>query len=123
MPLEILLSGGRFDAARLEREPHIHDDPHAFSTWSYETEQPLSLEALREVAARLPVSIYRCKGVVRSAEAPDRRAVLQVVGKRVDIWLEDAWGNCPPRTRIVAIGADRALGDATLRETFDHCLR
>ncbi|MGH8648303.1 MAG: CobW family GTP-binding protein, partial [Burkholderiales bacterium] len=79
VPLEILLSVGRFDPARLDLHPHAHDEhacrdphcrdqhndhPHAFSTWSYETDQPLSLEALREVAARLPVNIYRCKGVV-----------------------------------------------------------
>jgi G3E family GTPase len=136
VPLEILLSVGRFDAAQLEPESHDHDEhvcrdphcrhqhedrPHAFSTWSYETEQPLSLEALREVASRLPVNIYRCKGVVHSAEAPHRRAVLQVVGKRVDISLEDDWSSCAPRTRIVAIGAHRTLDDATLRESFDRC--
>ena len=122
VPLEILLSVGRFDAAQLEQAPHL-DHAHSFSTWSYETEQPLSLEALREVASRLPVNIYRCKGVVHSAEAPHRRAVLQVVGKRVDISLEDGWGDRSPRTRIVAIGAHRALDDATLRERFDHCRR
>lgn len=127
VPLEILLSVGRFDAAQLALPPHDHDEhqhtdhPHAFSTWSYETEQPLSLEALREVASRLPVHIYRCKGVVHSAEAPHRRAVLQVVGKRVDISLEDAWGGRPPRTRIVVIGAHRTLDSETLRERFDRC--
>ncbi|MGH8675529.1 MAG: CobW family GTP-binding protein, partial [Burkholderiales bacterium] len=136
VPLEILLSCGRFDAAQLDLEPHDHDEracrdpncqhqpndhPHAFSTWSYETEQPLSLEALRESASRLPANVYRCKGVVRSAEAPLRRAVLQVVGKRVDISLEDAWGDQRPRTRIVAIGAHRTLDAETLREQFDRC--
>ena len=33
-----------------------------------------------------------------------RRAVLQVVGRRVDISLEDEWEERTPRTRIVAIG-------------------
>ena len=106
----------------MEREPHDHDDHgQAFSTWSYETEQPLSLEALRESASRLPVNVYRCKGIVHSAEAPHRRAVLQVVGKRVDISLEDAWGDRRPRTRIVAIGAHRTLETDALRERFDRC--
>ena len=153
VPLEILLSCGRFDAAQLDPSPHPsplggervaegrvrgehHDadncqDSHchqhrndharAFSTWSYETDQPLSLEALREVAARLPVNIYRCKGVIRGAEAPERRAILQVVGKRVDISLENEWGDRPPRTRIVAIGAHGTVDGESLRERFDHC--
>lgn len=136
VPLEILLSGGRFDGTRLERDPDDHDhqscqDPHcrhhhndhaqAFSTWSYETDQPLSLEALREAASRLPVSIYRCKGVVHSADAPDRRAVLQVVGKRVDITLDNGWGQRPQRTRIVAIGAHGTMDGQELRETFNSC--
>ena len=136
VPLDIVLSCGRFDAAQLElaspdhdehacHEPdcrhHESDHSNAFSTWSYETEQPLSLEALRRVAARLPVSVYRCKGVVHCAEAPERRAVLQVVGKRVDISLEDEWGDRPPRTRIVAIGARGGLDGQALREGFDRC--
>jgi G3E family GTPase len=106
VPLEILLSAGRFDATPLETETYKHDghechDPHcghhggeqkistednkvnkgvvvagspftslpsvpiqnhsrAFSTWSYETNEPLSLEALREVARKPPANIYRC---------------------------------------------------------------
>ena len=67
------------------------------------------------------MNIYRCKGVVHSADAPHRRAVLQVVGKRVDISLEDAWGDRTPRTRIVALGAHLTLDHAALREKFDRC--
>ena len=139
VPLEILLASGRFDAARLESGPPDHDtrachDPHcddhhphhdhaqAFSTWSYQTERPLSLEALRDVASRLPSNIYRCKGVVHSAHAPERRAVLQVVGKRVDLALENEWGDRTPRTQIVAIGAHGTLDRQGLREKFDGCV-
>src|SRR5262249_22707860 len=99
-----------------------HDHTQAFSTWSYETDEPLSLEALRKVAARLPVNIYRCKGVIHSAELPERRAVLQVVGKRVDISLENEWGDCAPRTQIVAIGAHGTLDGEALREKFHCCV-
>ena len=140
VPLEILLSGGRFDAARHEPEPHGHDerggpdchDPHceqhqpdharAFSTWSYETGEPLSLAALREAVSRLPVNIYRCKGVIHSADSPARRAILQVVGKRVDLTLENEWGGRTPRTQIVAIGAHGTMDAAALREKFDGCV-
>ena len=120
VPLEILLSVGRFDAA-----PSVHhheDHTNTFSTWSYETDQPLALEALREAASRLPVSIYRCKGVIQSTDAPERRAVLQVVGKRVDISMQEGWGQRAPRTKIVAIGAAGSIDTRRLEETFAACI-
>ena len=68
VPLEILLSVGRFDAARLDAPPpsaefghppdcddalcrhhhhgHRTDHSQVFRTWSYETEAPLSMKAL-----------------------------------------------------------------------------
>ena len=72
-------------------------------------------------ATRTAASIYRCKGVIHSAEEPARRTVLQVVGKRVDLSLENEWAGRTPRTQIVAIGARGSLDDAVLRETFDRC--
>jgi G3E family GTPase len=133
VPLEILLSVGRFDPARPDAnalpeedcctDPNCHHDhAKAFSTWSYETDQPLSLEALRETASKLPANIYRTKGVIYTADAPERRMVLQVVGKRVDISMEDAWGERPPRTQVVAIGAPGAIDKEALRARFEQCL-
>ncbi len=140
VPLEILLSVGRFDPSRLDGTPlndhsnhsldcddpacghHLHDHRHdhsqAFGTWSYETDQPLSLEALRETARKLPATIYRAKGVIYSSDAPTRRAVLQVVGKRVDLSLQDEWGGRAPRTQIVVIGAAGGIDGANLRDQF-----
>src|SRR5271169_6074288 len=108
VPYEILLGVGRFDPARAGLDSHAvgpsctdptcHDDHHGhdhskvFSTWSYETDLPLALEALRETMRKLPGTVYRAKGVVYSADTPQRRAVLQVVGRRVDISLQDEWG-------------------------------
>ena len=138
VPLPVLLSVGRFDPARLDAvehleegrctNPYCHDERHdhdhskAFSTWSYESDRPLSLEALREAASKLPANIYRAKGVIYTADAPERRAVLQIVGRRVDISLEEGWGKRPPRTRIVAIGAPGAIDKEALRTRFEQCL-
>ena len=111
------------DESRLRpaRSGDPHDHSQVFRTWSYETDEPLSLEALRESARKLPASVYRCKGVVHTAEEPDRRAILQVVGKRVDIAVEDDWDGRERRTRIVAIGAHDGVDGAALREAFDGC--
>jgi len=61
----------------------------------------------------------------RRADAP---AVLQVVGKRVDISIENAWGDESPSTRIVAIGAAggfdaKALEDVLHRGLTDEGAR
>jgi G3E family GTPase len=137
VPLDILLSVGRSGSPQLElttddhKEPACqdmhcqhrhHDHTRAFSTWSYETDQPLSLEALRDTASRLPMNVYRCKGVIYGVEAPERRVVLQVVGKRVDLVLDNEWGDRLPRTQVVAIGAHGALIGEALRQQFDRCV-
>jgi G3E family GTPase len=139
VPLPVLLSVGRYDPIQAElnrrnlehldcRNPHCHDEPHrhdhssVFSTWCYETDRPLALDAMREAAAKLPANIYRAKGVIYTGDAPDRRAVLQVVGRRVDISLADEWGERTPRTQIVAIGAPGAMDGEALRATFEPCV-
>jgi G3E family GTPase len=117
VPYEVLLGVGRFDPARASlnshaveqscTDPTCHDDRHGhdhsqvFSTWSYETNRPLSLEALRETVRKLPGTVYRAKGMVYTTDAPQRRAVLQVVGRRMDISLQDEWGTGrhAPRSR------------------------
>jgi G3E family GTPase len=101
---------------------HEHDHSKVFSTWSYETDQPLALEALRETVRKLPGTVYRAKGVVYTTDAPQRRAVLQVVGRRVDISIHEEWGQRAPRTQIVAIGAAGSIDANLLKKTFASCI-
>jgi G3E family GTPase len=139
VPLEILLSVGRFDPTRTDLhlralehadcadascrgEHHDHDHSTNFSTWSYETSRPLSLEALREAARKLPGNIYRAKGVVYTSDAPNRRAVLQVVGRRVDISIQEEWDLRVPRTQIVVIGAARSIDTRLMEGIFTSCI-
>ncbi len=154
VPLEILLSVGRFDPAQIDFDQNAHDDHHcvvsacthehhpstpqrakdtpslrtsdhsqAFSTWSYESDRPFSLKALKEmIRKKLPETVYRCKGVIYVVNEPERRAVLQVVGRRADVTLLDKWNGRPPRTRIVAIGTPRSIDAEALKEQFDTCL-
>jgi G3E family GTPase len=138
VPYEILLGVGRFDPARAGlnshteehgctesnclHDHHVQDHSNVFSTWSYETDKPLSLEALRETTRRLPGSVYRAKGVVYTTDAPQQRAVLQVVGRRVDISIQEEWGERVPRTQIVAIGAAGGIDASLLERTFASCI-
>jgi G3E family GTPase len=143
VPNEILLGVGRFDPTRAELDSHAaeqdcadpscHDEHRGhnhngqnhskvFSTWSYETDQPLSLETLRETMRKLPGSVYRAKGVIYNSDAPQRRAVLQVVGRRVDISLQEEWGGRAPRTQVVAIGAAGSIDASLMERTFASCI-
>jgi G3E family GTPase len=123
VPLEVLLSVGRFDPERLEEnQHHVHGNTNSFSTWSYENDQPLLLESLRETTRNLPATVYRAKGVIYSADAPTRRAVLQVVGKRVEISLHDEWDERAPRTQIVVIGAAGGIDEKFLHDQFQKAL-
>jgi G3E family GTPase len=134
VPLEILLAVGRFRAVNVavqrkradggSGEPHHGHDgsDRMFETWSYESDRPVSLEALRKMVQKeLPVSVYRCKGIVFAADTPDKRLALQVVGRRTEISELDEWGERTPRTQVVAIGSSINVED--LKNKFDACLK
>ena len=128
VPLEILLAVGRFDPAHVmsQHEDDAYHHGHEtlgsmFQTWSFESDRPFSLDALREMVRReLPASIYRCKGILYTAEHPDQRLALQIVGRRTEISQLDEWGERAPRSQIVAIGA--SIEAQELRHKFDACL-
>lgn len=138
VPLEILLSVGRFDGtqtgfsgATSTQEPmhdvearggpgrHDHGEP--FSSWSYESTEPVSLDALREAIAKLPGTIYRVKGVLYTVEQPENRVVLQVVGRRVNVSTEGTWEGRERRTQIVAIGEPNGVDRTMLQEVVTAC--
>jgi len=131
VPLEILLAVGRFDAANVDvtRDEADRGEQHhehgavvrMFDTWSYESDRPFSLDALRQMVRReLPASIYRCKGIIYAAEFPRIRLTLQAVGRRTEISELDEWGSRTPRTRIVAIGT--SINARELSRKFDACV-
>jgi G3E family GTPase len=133
VPLEILLAIGRFNPAHTvsehaENDNNSHEHHHAhgaasetFNTWSYETDRPFSIEALREMVRKeLPASIYRCKGIIFTNEFPEKRFALQAVGRRVEIMELGEWGERMPQNRVVAIGS--SFDARELSRKFDACL-
>ena len=132
VPLEILLAVGRFNPEIMvsnyngknseKHKHHGHDRlGEMFQTWSYESDKPLSLEALKEFVRReLPASIYRCKGIVFADSNPRKRHTIQVVGRRSEIRELDEWGKRIPRTKIVAIGS--SFDKEELKRKFDECV-
>jgi G3E family GTPase len=124
-PYEILLSVGRFDASfgeDVSRDvPTQHSQTSGFGTWHYTSGDPLSLIALRDAIKRLPSSVYRCKGIVMTAEKPEERTVVQAVGRRTSTKPLGPWGDRPRRSNIVLIGAEAAMDSGELQQIFDDC--
>lgn len=134
VPLDILLSVGRFAAEQLEKEVpnhqehgpncgchgETHDSPHTaqFATALLESDQPVRLNALKQAIKKLPGSVYRVKGFVFSEEFPEHRVIVQVVGKRLNVSQDAPWGNEERKTRVVAIGAAGSVTSETLAGVF-----
>jgi G3E family GTPase len=133
VPPEILLSVGRLEPAAVagpshlaDPEQHAHPAQHAdldhhaqFDTWTFHSNQALSLPLLEDAMRRLPGTVFRCKGIVRDVAEPERPAVLQVVCRRVDITSGDVWHGAPA-TRVVVIGACGLPADE-LQRLFESC--
>jgi G3E family GTPase len=109
-------------AAALDRSAPAHDEDHRqmFATWSFGREQPLDGAALRAAIAALPPAVIRAKGIVRLAEAPSRRFVLQLVGRRWSLEPEESGAGSvePARSVIVCIGPADQLDPACLEMIF-----
>lgn len=136
VPLELLVGTGVFDPARLlerdARDVHVHgenphphhDHPHhdhtlIYSTWNWRTDAPVSFKRLKKAVDKLPLSIYRAKGVFQVADEPDRRAVLQVVGRRVWLELGPAWGDDAPYTNFIVIGSQGGFAPDEMQALMD----
>lgn len=140
VPLELLLGVGNFSIEKLilreRRDVHVHgvasaDDDHAhdhdhdhtmvFNTWHYTTDEPLVYEALCDAVDALPTTIFRAKGLVYLKEAPERKAVMHVVGRRATLTIGEPWHKRQPRTQIVVIGSYGGVDGEKLQALFDAC--
>ncbi len=136
VPLELLLGIGRHSAdrilARNGRSVHVHPAGHAvakhghqhaleFVTWSWTCERPLAFEAVYTAFKTLPLTIFRGKGILCLKEVPDKRVVVQMVGKRVTLSLGELWRDGAPGSRIVVISDQGDLDAEELSERFEAC--
>lgn len=142
VPLELILGVGLFAPERLatravhnghdihvhevgetlEHEHHETDHSLVFSTFSWTSNQPLSLKSLRRAVDALPSSIFRAKGILYFADDPETAGILQVVGKRATLSWGRPWGNNRPHSQIVVIGTPGAVDADALKARFDDCL-
>ncbi|GJF11778.1 cobalamin synthesis protein P47K [Mycolicibacterium cyprinidarum] len=126
VPLEVLLGTSRFDAATAtscagDAAREGGASSMRFDRWSFTCANVLSRGALEQMVKRdLPASVYRCKGIVFTDDAPGRALVLQVVGRRTTLVELDRPAPEGKRTQIVAIG--RGIDAAELDRLFGACV-
>jgi G3E family GTPase len=97
----LMVGGGTMGAPS---SPGGHDSQ--FAAWRLASALPLDGAALRRAMAALPPAVLRAKGIVRLIEAPGRRFVLQLVGRRWSLEPEVRSNTSAfaDRSEIVAIG-------------------
>ena len=132
VPLELVLGVGRArsgwrltpsaPAPTSVRVAGEKDHSALFDTWSFSSDRPLSLKALRQALAALPKDIYRAKGVCQIAEAPGKRCILHLVGSRSEIKPEDGWEGRVPFSQMIFIGRRGSLDGTQLQAMFEGCL-
>jgi G3E family GTPase len=131
VPTEILFSWleseGYSSATRDRGVPESDGEAHTarFDTCSFESDEAYCADALHELARHLPPSIYRAKGILRLAgrkDQPDRRGVLQIVGRRADLTTDRAWQPGDGPSRLVFIGAAGRLQGDRLAAIVRNCV-
>jgi G3E family GTPase len=80
---------------------------NSFRSWSYSWPEPVDRAALLEVLQ--DATVLRGKGIVRFSDSPDRRSVVHLVGKRVDITDTGPWSDTE-ESQLVLLGVRPVLG-------------
>ena len=131
---DLLLGVGRFDPDRMLPGPsgvHVHDagaDDHehhdhdtVYARWSFTSERPLQPDRVRAALDALPLGVYRAKGILYVQGEPNRRVVVQVVGRRIEVDLGEHWGEAEKRSQLVAIGLREGVDADALESAFRAC--
>ncbi len=100
---------------------HHHHHGHGYETWTFRSEQPLSMYGLRRAMRRLPAAVFRAKGFVYAAEDQETRVVMQVAGRRVELAVDGPWPDGEATTEIVFLGTEGTLDPAELGALLESC--
>jgi len=78
-----------------------------FASWSYEWPDPVERDGVLALL-RDAEGVLRAKGILRFADSPDKRAVVHLVGRRLDITDDGSWPDCTA-SRLVLLGLKPGL--------------
>jgi G3E family GTPase len=106
--------------AHADHDHHDHAPHPDFETWSWSGEAALSGAGLVAALEALPDGIVRAKGLLRLREDPQRRYLLQLVGRRYSIEADRPWGETTPSSRLVVIGLPGSVDVTGLTATLER---
>jgi Ni2+-binding GTPase involved in maturation of urease and hydrogenase len=112
VPVAVVLGVGTGQAGNWTEgeDGHHHEaDDHDTATWV--ADEPLRRDDVIAFVGSLPVGALRAKGILRLHESPDRRTVLQVVGRRFELVDAGPWQPEDSSGRLVVIGLPGSLED------------
>jgi G3E family GTPase len=121
VPIDILLGPCAVTAPRAAAAFPAHAHDARFRSWSFVSRRPFRAEALRRLLDALPDGVLRGKGILLLDEAPERQTVFQLVGRRWELTLGEAWGG-QAQTELVMLGLDARFDAAALEEAFTEAL-
>ena len=108
------------DHAEHDHSAHGHAPHPDFESWSWRGAAPLSGTGLVAALKALPEGIVRAKGLLHLREDPQRRYVLQLVGRRYSIEADRPWGEATPASQLVVIGLPGSVDAAALTATVER---
>ena len=131
IPLEILLGiNGNLasrpingDALTLDKHrEHKYAHGIEFETWTFESKEPLSLEALQIFLKHIPKSVYRVKGFIYTVEKSHKRILLQLVGRRATLAVKGNWEEDLKQTRLVFIAKKETINFKAIESALNECI-
>lgn len=126
--LGLILGVGAFDPDRLIQADrhhcegehcghphHQHEHLKGIESVAFRSERPFDAEQLNEYLCRLPVNVFRGKGILYVAQIPQHQVVMHQVGDRHDFTPGPDWEGPGRESRLVFIGRELDR-EAILRE-------
>jgi len=121
-PLELILGvGGACELDSIDdgkRAPSHSAD--SFESFTWESNEPVSMQTLNTVLGRLPKTIFRTKGFLFLSEKSDHRCILQATSGRAAITVGQPWGDEAPKSRIVFIGSHGGVNSSEISALFQE---
>jgi G3E family GTPase len=120
-PLNEAMAGVQPDQnTHLQQQAHNHHD-EMFGTWTYQSDERFSFNALQRAVENLPKEIYRAKGTVRLDLDSGNYGIFHLTSRRSWLRLLDI-ENDEPETELVFIGKPDSASQENLREIFKRAL-
>ncbi len=111
------------DHSHCDHDHDHHDHGTLFATWSFTSDEPLTLDRLRVTLKSLPVGVFRLKGIIQLVEQRERQVIVHVVGNRIQLTFGQGWGSTPAQTQLVAIGLPNSFDPDELTRQFAACVQ